>query len=147
MSEKRKENVAEQAPSEFWAVIEGAGQDPARFRESLKAMDADALVRFLWTYEELAAHVRGRRHARHADADLSEDGMAELANWVVALGKQRYSEILEHPDRIPKRHRDSGFPSQLVEAYEERTGDDDIPYNDNAWDPKWREKGKRDPWS
>lgn len=143
---RKRTNIAEQAPQDFWAVIDAAQQDPVRFRELLKQMDQETLVRFLWTYEELAAHLRTRRHARHADPSLSEDGIAELANWVVALGKARYAEILDHPDRIPARHSDSGFLSQLVEEYEERFSDD-IPYNSYTWDADWRAKGKRDPWS
>lgn len=142
----KKTNIADEAPEEFWALIEASRQDPIRFRELLKPMQRDEMVRFCWTYEELAIHLRTERHLRHAAKSLSEDAMAELANWVVAQGKARYREVLEHPERIPPRHDDSGFLSQLVEEYEMRHGDD-LPPNTHAWDAGWRMHGKTSPWA
>jgi hypothetical protein len=139
-------DIAEQVPTGFWAIIDGARQDPVRFRHSLKKLDRESLAQLGWTYEELAMHLRSEEHVRHADASLSEDGIAELANWVVALGRERFVEVLAHPERIPARHADSGFMSQIVEEFEERFSED-FPYNDRSWDPDWRSAGKQGPWS
>jgi uncharacterized protein DUF4240 len=139
-------DIADQVPAGFWAIIEGAQQDPVRFRASLKKLDRESLAELGWTYEELAMRLRGGEHIRHADPSLSEDGIAELANWVVALGRAKFVEVLTHPDRIPARHTDSGFMSQVVEEFEERFSEE-FPYNDRSWDPDWRSTGKRGPWS
>jgi hypothetical protein len=143
---RNMEDVADQVPTHFWEVIASARQDPQRFRAALAHMDRESLTQFGWTYEELAAQLRSRDHARYAHQDLSEDGLAELANWIVALGRESYLDILEHPDRMPGRHADSGFMSELIEEFEERFSDD-FPYNDRSWDPDWRAKGKPGPWS
>jgi Protein of unknown function (DUF4240) len=137
---------ARSIPESFWAVIDAAGQDAARFRELLGPISRSQLIRLLWTYEEVASHLRTEQHARHAAPDLSEDGLAELANWVVAQGAAAYVEVLEHPERIPARHDDAGFVSQLVEEYEERYGGD-LPINTHTWDSQWRTNRKASPWA
>lgn len=143
MSDK---TIADTVPEEFWKTIEDARQEPMRFRELLKKMNRGQMIRLYWTYEELANLLRTERHAAHASPDLSEDGLAELANWVVAQGKDSYRKVLEHPESIPPKKDDPGLLSELVEEYEQRYKDD-IPPNTHEWDDKWKQRGKKSPWA
>lgn len=141
-----EENIPDTVPEEFWAIIEEAQQDPERFRQMLKKMSRVRMIRFYWTYEELANRLRTDRYSPYLQPDLSEDGVAELANWVVAQGKSYYRTVLDHPDRIPPRKNDVGLLSQVVEEYEQRYNDD-IPLNTHEWDDKWKEHAKSSPWA
>ncbi|MGH8109155.1 MAG: DUF4240 domain-containing protein [Arenimonas sp.] len=133
-------------PDEFWQIIEEAGQDRAKFREILEKMNRGKMIRFFWTYEELATRIRGERYYQHADPDLSEDGVAELANWVVAQGREYYRHIFEHPEKIPAKKNDAGFMSDVVVDYEDRYSAD-LPINTHLWDDDWKSHGKKNPWS
>jgi hypothetical protein len=133
-------------PEEFWAIIEEAQQDPARFRKILRSLNRGRLIRFYWTYEELANRLRTERYWPRVDPNLSEDGLAELANWVVAQGKEYYRKILEHPESIPPKKNDPGLLSELVEEYEERYSND-VPPNTHLWDDEWKARGKKSPWA
>ncbi len=138
--------IADTAPDNFWAVIEDARQDPKRFRERLKKMNRGRMIRFYWTYEELANQLRTERFLPHVDPDLSEDGVAELANWVVAQGKEYYRKVLESPALIPPKKNDPGLLSELVDEYEQRYNAD-VPPNTHEWDHEWKARGKKSPWA
>lgn len=133
-------------PDDFWQVIEEADQDRSKFREILKAMNRGRMIRFFWTYEELANRIRTEPYWRYADPDLSEDGISELANWIVAQGKTYYRNILEHPEQIPASKKDAGFLSGMVLEYEKRYNAD-ITLNTHIWDDDWKLDGKKSPWS
>ena len=143
MSQK---TIPDTVPAEFWALIAASRGDSQRFRELLKKMSREEIIHFYWTYEALANLLRTERHWSHVDPDLSEDGLAELANWVVAQGKEYYRDVLEHPERIPRSKDDAGLLSEAVEEYEQRY-DDDIPANPHEWDDEWQQHGTKSPWS
>jgi hypothetical protein len=136
---------ADIVPEQFWKIIEEAKQDRKRFRDMLKKMNRAAIIDFYWTYEELANQLRTERYWPHVDPDLSEDGLAELANWVVAQGKAYYRNILDYPNAIPPKKNDAGLLSEVVEEFEERFNDD-IPPNTREWDIEWSRHGKKSPW-
>jgi hypothetical protein len=141
-----KTRFPDSIPDDFWQTIEEAGQDRSKFRELLKTMNRGRINRFYWTYEELANRIRTEPYWQYANPDLSEDGMAELANWIVAQGRNYYQNILEHPDQIPARKNDIGFMSDLVVEYENRY-DADVAINTHLWDDDWKSNGKKSPWS
>lgn len=136
----------EAIPDEFWKTVEDAHRDRKRFRAALAQMDREALIHLYWTYEELANLLRTEDFAAHADPDLSEDGSAERANWVVGQGREYFARVFQHPELIPPRENDIGFMSELVEEYEERYGSD-LPPNTHEWDYAWKRHGKGSPWS
>jgi hypothetical protein len=142
----QEKDIFDSVPEDFWTIIENARQDPGVFRTMLHDMSRGAIVRFYWTYEELANHIRTERYFPYVHPDLSEDGMAELANWVVAQGKAYYGRILDHPEQIPAKQDDAGLLSEVVEEYEERFNDD-IPINAREWDSQWKQHGKSSPWA
>ena len=102
-------------PDEFWKIIQEAEQDPAKFRKLFDEMDRDKIIRFYWTYEEVSNHLRTEKFLPYVHPDLSEDGLAELANWVVAQGKDYFENILENPQLIPPKKDDPGLQSALLE--------------------------------
>lgn len=133
-------------PDEFWQVIEDAHQDRAKFREILKGMNRGKILRFYWTYEELANRIRLEPYLNYADPEISEDGMYELANWIVAQGKEYYKKIFNHPELIPPMKSDIGFLSDVVIEYEKRYNAD-LAINTHLWDDNWKQHGKKSPWS
>jgi hypothetical protein len=133
-------------PDEFWRAIEEARQDRMKFREILQKMNRGNILRFYWTYAELAIRIRTKRFSQHADPDLSEDGMDELANWVVAQGRDYYRNIILHPEKIPASKSDVGFMSDIVITYENRYGTSPEP-NTHLWNDHWKLQGKKSPWS
>ncbi len=132
-------------PDDFWQMIDEAAGDPGKFRELLGGLTRPRIIRFYWTYEELANHLRTERFLPFVHPDLSEDGVAELSNWVVAQGKSYYENILNNPVQIPPKMDDAGFLSELVEEFEEKYGDD-LPINTRYWNYRWKETGKKGPW-
>lgn len=133
-------------PEEFWRIVENAHGDLALFREILKKMNRGRMVRFYWTYEELANQLRTERYWSYVHPKLSEDGLAELANWAVAQGKEYYEKLLEHPNLIPPEKNDVGLLSELIEEYEHRYHSD-LPENNHQWNDNWEQQGKKSPWS
>lgn len=136
----------ESIPEEFWRIVEDARQDPDRLRERLKKMSRDELINFAWTYEALANELRTDIYWDFVEPDTSEDSLAELANWIVAQGRELYEEVWKDPAEMPALHDDPGLLLEAIREYEERYDDDDIPLNENEWDDDWRSHGKRSPW-
>lgn len=132
-------------PEKFWATIEESAQDPKQFRTNLKHMNRGQIIQFYWTYEELANRLRTERYIPYVDPGLSEDGLAELANWVVAQGREYYNKILIFPEQIPTKKNDAGLLSELIDEYEQRY-DNDVPINTHLWDDDWKLHGKKGPW-
>jgi hypothetical protein len=139
-------NICDNVPDDFWKLIEDSDRDTNKFRQLLKKLNREQINWFYWTYEELANGIRADRYLPYVLPELSEDGLAELANWVVAQGKKYYRKILAHPELIPPKKDDVGLLSEVVEEYEQRFHDD-VPLNTHAWDDEWRQHGKKSPWS
>jgi hypothetical protein len=137
--------IVDEVPDEFWAAVGAARQSADRFRTQLKALDKDALAQFCWTWEELANQLSSECQARTGLPKRSEDTLDDLANWAVALGEDRYRELLEHPERLPRSRENPGFVDEIIDEYEARFGEE-LPQNTRAWDTEWRAHGRSGPW-
>lgn len=135
----------ESVPEEFWETVEAAQQDPARLRGLLKQMSRDEIINFVWVYQDAAAQLRADHYWHYVDPDLSEDGLAELANWVVAQGRDYYGRVWEDAAEMPPRKNDAGLLRAAHREFKERFGED-IPLNRNEWDEQWRSHGKKGPY-
>ena len=139
------ETFLESIPEEFWQTIAEARSDPDRFREMLKRMSRDEITNFYWTYDEVAGQLKDDIYWDYVDPELSEDGLGELANWVVAQGKDLYSKVYDYPEEMPPQEDDPGLMSEAIDVFKERFGEH-IPRNTREWDDEWREHGKQSPW-
>lgn len=136
----------ESIPEEFWRIVEEARQDPARMRELLKDMGREDLKHFAWTFEALANELREGIYTQYTAPELSEDGIFEVAHWVLAQGKDFYEKVWEDPSQMPStKKRDPGLLGAIENTYRRRFGDD-VPLNQEDWDVEWREHGKSSPW-
>lgn len=110
--------IPDEVPETLWKIIEDAGGDPERLREILRRLNRGQLSRFAWNYEEAAAHIR----PLFDELGLSEDGMLELANWVVAQGKELYRKVWDDPSIITEAQNDPGIFGAAVMEYQRRYG-------------------------
>lgn len=108
----------------FWAIIAEAKQNRTKLREILTGLVQEDIVRFHREFMEAAAEFSS---APYFDLMIdSEDGMDDVARWIVSQGKDTYRSMLENPSLVPYSVEE-GDPSILYgiadEVYEERFGD------------------------
>lgn len=120
-------------PDEFWELVKLARTDSDRYLETLKGMDREALIHFYWMYENAAGEFKFAPYIEYVSPQLSEDGIDDVAQWVVAQGREYYWDVINHPDKIPERV-DNYDPldvlGAIVDEFDERY-DEPIPYPDD----------------
>lgn len=110
-------------PSKFWTWIDSASTDFDTFVESLATVDKAELLEFIWSYEEASAEFKDDRFHEFFDEGLSEDGIDDLAMWVIEQGKDKVHSIFDHPEKIPSRvDSPRGALSKAVRSYYMRFG-------------------------
>jgi hypothetical protein len=115
-------------PDEFWQTIEIARASTLRYRNLLKKMEPRQLVDFYWVYESASAWLKDERYVDYMSPKLSEDGIDDLAQWVVEQGKDYYERVLSHPEEVPRRAPErSKVLGEVVREYKRRFNDD-IPF-------------------
>lgn len=111
----------------FWDIIERADQDRDRLRAILTALDKDGVYRFQDTFVELSTELQDEPHRMYLDEDESEDGLEDIAHWVVSQGRAKYQEVLDQPELMPG-HVDVPASADLFQVgydvYFERFGED-----------------------
>ena len=135
-------------PDEFWRIVEAARQDPDRMTELLKKEKPSRkeLKHLSWTFEALANELREGVYTEYTAPELSEDGIFEVAHWVVAQGKEFYEKVWEDPSKMPRtKKHDPGLWAAIENEYEERFGAG-VPLKEKDWDVDWRKHGKKSPW-
>ncbi|HEX7305811.1 DUF4240 domain-containing protein [Lentzea sp.] len=102
----------------FWDVVRQAGRSRDRLRAALARLDRAEIHRFQDIFVELATELQDEPYTAHVDADESEDGVEDIANWVVSQGCATYEQVLGNPRLMPS-HVDVGAPDNLFSvAYE-----------------------------
>jgi hypothetical protein len=94
----------------FWDLIDLSRRDWEAFELALSALDQRERVQLVWTYEAAVSVLRTPEHDSHAAPDLVEDGLHELAIWIVAQGRATYMDILEHPEHMPSDAPEPAYP-------------------------------------
>lgn len=110
----------------FWDLIGRASLDRGKLREILQDLTKAEIYRFNDEFEAAAAELKDDPFVEFIDSEESEDGIDDIANWVVSHGFEYYGRVLENPSLIPARV-DLGDPSDLYgvagDVYYEKFGE------------------------
>jgi hypothetical protein len=127
----------DEIPEWFWDIIRRAGRSKDKLRELLMTMSKDEIYRFAGNFTEAATQLNDDPFLRFVNPDESEDGVMDIAHWVVSQGKEHFAQVWEKPDTIAK-HVDVGDPQNLFgvaeKVYEDKFGED-MPdlYDDSGY--------------
>jgi hypothetical protein len=124
--------ILDEIPDSFWKLIALAKRDEDAYRAKLEKMKQDELVRFYHTFESAAALLKWEPYVDHLDPKLSEDGVDDVARWVVEQGKEYYTRVVNDPEKLPSGPKTpAGYGGEVVDVYYERF-DDEIPTQDEV---------------
>ena len=113
-------------PQAFWDRIENAGRDVRKFKESLAALGENELREVVAQYDGLskALVVGGIGRFPEDVREEPTETLEEIANWVITQGRSFYQDVLEHPEKFPRRQqiRRPIFAGAIIEEYTRRFG-------------------------
>ncbi|EYF05643.1 DUF4240 domain-containing protein [Chondromyces apiculatus] len=96
----------------FWTLIRKAGKNRETLRALLSTLSRDEIHRFHREFEDASVELQTDPFLQHIDEDESEDGVEDIANWVVSQGFEVYQDVWDHPSHIPP-HVDVGNREDL----------------------------------
>ncbi|HEX2570471.1 MAG TPA: hypothetical protein VH877_13015 [Polyangia bacterium] len=120
----RKPWTPEQTPDSFWELIEKAGRDRHKLRELLLPLSRGELYDFHVLFGRLASMLMGPPYAA---PDATEDAEEDIAEWVVAQGKDYYFDVYKNPEKTPHtlpNKNGIGFVSTVLNVYHHLFGED-----------------------
>lgn len=97
---------------ELWALVAQGRQDPDAVRRRLGEMSEAELVDLYWTYQQVVADLKDEAITGHRDPPPSEDGLDDIAHWVVGQGLDYY----EGGESVPY------WEGEIGKVYYERYG-------------------------
>lgn len=83
----------------FWSIIELVQRDRNELRSILSNFTRDEIEAFQDHFVELSAELQYQPYTDHMEE--SEDGVEDVAHWVVSGGRKYYEEVLNKPEKIP----------------------------------------------
>jgi len=109
----------------FWDIIRRAEHNEEKLREILMGLDRGEVTRFIDEYDSAAVELMEPPYTNYLDAlsRNSEDEVDYLARWVVSQGKEYYTQVLEHPRKMPRSRngRENPFSGVAVDVeYDKR---------------------------
>jgi hypothetical protein len=127
------DNTFPDFPKKFWDLVILAGQDFPQYVEALKSMEKKELIDFYWTFESAASEFKGNPYVEFMSEQLSEDGVDDVAQWVVSQGRDHYWQVVNDPQKIPVRvDRAPNLLGRAVMVYYDR-------FNESIPDPEEEE--------
>jgi hypothetical protein len=87
----------------FWNIVDRATRSRERLRKLLEGFGSKDLRRFDEEFQQAMAELKDTPFLERIDADQSEDGIDDIARWVVSQGRAFYFEVRRHPEKIPRR--------------------------------------------
>jgi hypothetical protein len=84
----------------FWGIVERAQKDRTTLDRILRGLERKDLIRFQHHFEETSLDLQGPRFTDLLP-DLSEDGIQDIADWVVTQGRAFYEQVQADPKRMP----------------------------------------------
>lgn len=121
-----QEHFTEADEDWFWQIIHDAGGDKERLRQILHGLSKEEVYRFQDIFVEMATELQDEPYTMYVGEDESEDGIADIANWVVSQGKEAYQSVLNQPDRMPEHvelEESSDLFGAAYEVYYARFGE------------------------
>jgi hypothetical protein len=103
------EYITSRLSNRFWKLIELSRTDWAGFEQALSQLEVRDRTKLLWTYEAALNVLRSPEYEDYVNPGLVEDGLHELATWIVAQGRTFYMDIIEHPEHMPSDAPDPPF--------------------------------------
>lgn len=95
------EHVTSRLSARFWKLIHLASADWRSFVRELANTSEHDRWKLYWTYSAAISVLRAPEYEEHASPDLVEDGLYDLAAWIVAQGRDFYLDVVEHPEHMP----------------------------------------------
>jgi hypothetical protein len=95
----------------FWNLISAAQRNRSELERILRGLSREDLVHFDHCFYILATDLEGPTYTRHLP-DLSEDGVKDIAEWVVTQGREYYEAVLADPTRMP-----ASFPGGVLASF------------------------------
>jgi hypothetical protein len=87
----------------FWDLVRKSGQSRGQLLSLLESMSREEIIRFDNEFQEAATQLADDPFFEFMDADISEDGAKDVADFVVSQGKDFYSNVWRNPARIPAK--------------------------------------------
>jgi hypothetical protein len=125
--------TTDQEVGEFWAWVDLARRDWDAFAAEMRNLDGPILIRFGWTFEELAGDVWAAVEEggfEHFKSPVSEDALEDICGWVVAQGRAYYERCICDPTLAVEWPKGVGIgvKYEAAKAYFERFGEEPPPY-------------------
>lgn len=111
----------------FWSIIGRADLNRDKLKEILNDFSKEEIIKFQEEFVDASVELQDEPFIDYMEE--SEDGVEDIANWVVSNGKELYFQIMENPEEIPHSVNDVteqilyGVADEVcVEKYGESTG-------------------------
>jgi len=86
----------------FWGVVAKANKSRDKLQEMLHEMNREDIIRFQNEFQEAAIQLADEPFIEYMDEGISEDGVQDVAEWVVSQGKEFYSDVWDNPENVPE---------------------------------------------
>ncbi|MDR6528786.1 hypothetical protein J2787_004225 [Chryseobacterium rhizosphaerae] len=111
----------------FWSIIGKADLNRDKLKEILTGFSKEEIIKFQEEFVDASVELQDEPFIDYMEE--SEDGVEDIANWVVSNGKELYFQIMDNPEEIPHSVNDVteqilyGVADEVcVEKYGESTG-------------------------
>jgi hypothetical protein len=108
----------------FWRIIDSAAGDEQKLRTLLGSLSERQIYEFQSEFLQAAADLQCEPFTDYMEE--SEDGIEDIAWWVVSRGSDYYRRVLDDPSILPYSSEDVSDDGTLVsvarEVYEEKFG-------------------------
>ncbi|GEN66333.1 MULTISPECIES: DUF4240 domain-containing protein [Chryseobacterium] len=111
----------------FWSIIGRADLNRDKLKEILTGFSKEEIIKFQEEFVDASVELQDEPFIDYMEE--SEDGVEDIANWVVSNGKELYFQIMDNPEEIPHSVNDVteqilyGVADEVcVEKYGESTG-------------------------
>ena len=83
----------------FWNIIEQAAKDEEKLYSILSELRKKDILEFQTMFVDFSVELQDEPYTDYMEE--SEDGIEDIANWIVSNGKEYYEMILENPKKTP----------------------------------------------